>query len=209
MAGPLEQVARMRFAELEDVALAIAAEFTAVDAAVVHAHLDRLAVGLDGIAELDAGERAEGLLEELAGRQRFEADWLAGPDSLLLDRVVERRRGHPLALVIVYAAVARRAGVTLYPVGNERFVILADGSSSPTIAIDPTAGGRRPPAAVAWLCPHVVGVMVLQALSVRFLERGELEASIRAARLGLVLPLSRPMRARVRARVIALHARLN
>ena len=206
---PLEHLARIAHAQLEDVALAIAGEFTGVDTAAVDARLEQLSAGLEGIDRLDPAERAGALLDELAGRWRFEAGGRGDPESLFLHRVIERRRGHPLALAIVYAAVARRVGVALHPIGCGRFVILADASSRPTVALDPAGGRRRPPRSLAWVCPHVVGVMLLRALSVSYLERGQLERSIRAAKLGLVLPLGPPMRDRVRARAIELEARLN
>ena len=209
MARPLEHVLRMTGAQLEDVALAIAAEFTAHDPAAAHERLDSLALGLEGIGELGVVERAEALLDELGRRRRFESESRGGPESLLLDHVIERRRGHPVALAIVYAAVARRAGLTLHPVGNERVVMLADLSARPTIVLDPAEPCRRPPRSIGWLCPHVVGAALLEALLVRYLERGEIETAIRAAKLGLVLPLGPPPRRRLRSRVLALSATLN
>jgi regulator of sirC expression with transglutaminase-like and TPR domain len=105
-----------------------------------------------GIAELDPEARPEALVEELDGRQGFECTWRGGPESLLLDRVLEQRWGHPLSLVIVYAAIARRAGVRLHPVGGGRFVILADPSSTPAVAFDPIGVPRRVPRTIGWVC---------------------------------------------------------
>lgn len=92
MDRPLEDVVRTAGAELEDVALAIAAEFSTVDAAA-HARLDVLARSLGGIAELDPEARPEALVDELDRRQGFECTWRGGPESLLLDRVLEEDGG--------------------------------------------------------------------------------------------------------------------
>ncbi|MGH2954034.1 MAG: transglutaminase family protein [Solirubrobacterales bacterium] len=208
MARPLERVARLTGAPLDLVALAIAAEFRPLDEAAATAGLDRLARGL-AIAGLDPEARADAMLAVMSRRHGFDLAPRADPDSLFLDWVIETRRGDPLALAIVYAAVARRAGFELHPVGSPRFLLLGDPSATPPIAIDPVPGGRRPPRSMRWLCPHLVGAAMLGALERRFLERGRIDAAIRAAELRLVLPLGGELRRRHQRELIALRARLN
>jgi hypothetical protein len=209
MARPFDHVLRLPGAQPEDFALAIAAEFAAVDPAAAHERLDRLALGLGPIAGRPAADRALALVEALAVRRGFGCDLRSGPEGLLLDRVLARRRGHPLALAIVYGAVARRLGFELVTVGAERLAVLADPSSTPTVVFDPSGRMRQPPPAIRWLCPHVVGTMMLEALATRYLERGEIRTSIRALELATALPLGPPLRARVEVRLTALRARLN
>ncbi len=60
-----------------------------------------------------------------------------------------------------------------------------------------------------WLCPHVTGAMLLDALAGRYLERGEIRAAIRALELAGELPLGRPRGDRVRTRLASLRAGLN
>ena len=112
-----------------------------------------------------------------------------------------RRRAHPLALAIIYAAVARRLGFELVTVGIDRLAILADPSSTPTVVFDPSGRMRQPPSAIRWLCPHVVGAMMLEALATRYFERGDLQTSIHALELAMALPLGAPVRTRVQARL--------
>ena len=209
MARPFDHVLRLPGAQPEDLALAIASEFAPVDPAAAHERLDRLALGLDPIAARPAADRALALVEALAVRRGLGCDLRSGPDALLLDRVLVRRRGHPLALAIVYGAVARRLGFELVTVGVERLAILADPSSTPTVVFDPSGRMRRPPPAIRWLCPHVVGAMMLEGLATRYLERGEIRTSIHALELAMALPLGASARARAQRSLTALRARLN
>ena len=81
MARPLEHVLRMTGAQLEDVALAIAAEFTAHDPAAAHERLDSLALGLEGSGGLGGVERAEALLDELGAPSALRVRSRGGPES--------------------------------------------------------------------------------------------------------------------------------
>jgi regulator of sirC expression with transglutaminase-like and TPR domain len=131
------------------------------------------------------------------------------PEGLLIDRVLASRRGHPLLLAVVYAAVARRAGFDLHPVGNERMVLLGDNDAAPPLALDPVPGGRRPPSELRWLCPHVVGAMMLGALAVRWRQHGQPRLALRALELRLLLPVAPALRARHEHELRAARAQLN
>jgi Transglutaminase-like superfamily len=171
------------------------------------AGLDRLAAHADGIAKLEPMQRAQALVDLLAKRERFACDRERDPSSLLLDRVVEGRRGHPLALAVVYAAVARRAGVELNPI--ESVCMLGNPSADPPLAIDPAPRSRPPPRPARWLCPHIVALMLINAIGTRYLMRGDLARAIRAAELRLRLPLAGDARDRHAKDLASLRALLN
>ena len=105
-------------APLEEIALAIAAELKPVDAPRARAELDRLAATVDRSTVDEPELRAQALIAALAQGEGFAADSAEHPRSLMLDEVLVRRTGHPLALAIVYAAVAARIGVSLHAVGD-------------------------------------------------------------------------------------------
>jgi hypothetical protein len=209
LSQPFEQILRTPGVELEDLALAIAGEFGDVDVAAAHARLDAIALGLPPVVGLAPVDRAGMLFEHLGARHGFASELRAGPESLLFDRVLAECRAHPLALVIVYAAVARRAGVRLQPASRGRSVLLVDASQSPAVALDPACSVRGTPDSVAWTCPHALSALMLEALAARYLERGEDANAIRSLELTLPLPLAGPIRDRARRRLVSLRARLN
>jgi len=127
----------------------------------------------------------------------------------MLDRVVDERAGHPYALAVLHAAVARRCGVQLYPVGCGSKLLLADRGEARTLIIDPVPGGRRLDGELGWLCPHVVAKLLLDAIATRYLERGDIARAIRAGELRLKLPLDPRSRERQHLELKQLKARLN
>jgi len=199
----------MTGAPLEEVALAIAAEFRTVDLEGARANLDRLAEGFDGLGSLTPEERAQALLSGLIERRGLAATTCGCPDGLLLDQVLDLRRGHPLALCIVHVAVARRLGFELHVAGSGAVVMIGDPFTRPPLLIDPVPGGRRLPSSLHWLCPHVVGARMLTLLSERFATRGSLGDAIRAAELRDFLPLAAGNRDRHELELRRLRARLN
>jgi regulator of sirC expression with transglutaminase-like and TPR domain len=203
------ELARDEKAPLEDIALEIAAEFAPVAAGAARLDLDRLADGTQYIAELDPTERARLFVEVLARGEGFACDGDRDPGSLMLDRVLERRAGHPLALAVVYAAVARRAGFELHPIGNQSVCMLGDPQADPPLAIDPVPRGRPLPKPARWLCPHLLALMLINAIGARYMGRGDIGPAIRAAELRLLLPLGRDARARHEQELASLRALLN
>jgi regulator of sirC expression with transglutaminase-like and TPR domain len=197
-------------APLEEVALAIAAEFESVGDELARRRLDRLAedVNLDGLGE-EAGPRARELTEALGVRAGFTVCDGESPLALMLDRVLETRHGHPLALAILYAAVARRAGLELWLVGDECEVILASPRCEPPVAVDPVPGGRELQHEMRWLCPHMVAFRLINAIGERYLRRGDLARGIRAAELRTQLPLDPAAIARHELALERLRACLN
>lgn len=64
------------------------------------------------------------------------------PESSLLDRVLQRRRGLPILLCVVYMEVARRVGVTLEGVGFPGHFLVSPRDAEPRFFLDPYHRGR-------------------------------------------------------------------
>ena len=93
--------------------LAIAAEFRTVDAARTSFRLDEFARSLFAVAaERDPGAAARALAALLTDEVRLRRDE-SSLDGLWLDRTLERRAGHPLALAVIAAEIGRRAGLSV------------------------------------------------------------------------------------------------
>ena len=91
--------------------LAVAAEFRAVDAAALSFRLDEHArVMFDAAAARDGGATSHRLAALLTDELRFRTDE-SSIEGLWLDRVLDRRAGHPLALAVLAAEIGRRAGL--------------------------------------------------------------------------------------------------
>ena len=203
------EIVKLTGVPLEQVALAMAGEFRRVDASEALIRLDLIASELGDLAGLSATTRAQSLVEFLDCRVGFTARPDRDPDALMLDRVIEERAGHPLALAIIHAAVARRCGVQLFPVGCGSKLVLADRGEERTVIIDPVPGGRRLEGELGWVCPHVVAKMLLDATAIRHRERGDIARAIRAAELRLQLPLDPRARERHELELRRLRATLN
>jgi hypothetical protein len=96
---------------LDELLLALAAEFHEIDADRALRRLDRLAQRVHPLA---VGARAElaALVDALDCFTEMPADGRA-PSELMLDLVLERRRGAGLMLEVVRNEVARRAGIAV------------------------------------------------------------------------------------------------
>lgn len=94
---------------MDELLLALAAEFREIDARRALRRLDRLAARVDPLA---IGARAElaALVDVLAGFAETPQEHQA-PSELMLDLVLERRCGAGLMLEVVRNEVARRAGI--------------------------------------------------------------------------------------------------
>lgn len=94
---------------LDELLLALAAEFHEIDADGALRRLDRLAERVDPLA---IGARAElaALVDALHSFCELPADG-RDPTGLMLDLVLERRRGAGLMLEVVRHEVARRIGI--------------------------------------------------------------------------------------------------
>jgi regulator of sirC expression with transglutaminase-like and TPR domain len=93
----------------------------------------------------DPEDQARLLAEELGGRQGFVGDAATyhDPDNGLLHRVLERKRGLPISLAIVYVAVARRLGIRAYAITLPGHVVAAVANADRPVVLDPFHGGVR------------------------------------------------------------------
>jgi regulator of sirC expression with transglutaminase-like and TPR domain len=93
------------------------------------ARLDALAAG--------AGGSVDAVAEHLFGREDFRGDDedYANPANSLLDEVLDRRRGIPITLSVLFIEVARRAGVPLQGVGMPGHFLV--GTGDPDRFVDP------------------------------------------------------------------------
>jgi len=206
-------------ASLDLLALALAAEFHDVDAAVAISTLDLLGEDLSRAAGRTTG--APTALALACGEVLGEVHGFAGdqedydhPDNSMLDLVLTRRRGLPILLSVVYVEVARRAGIALAGVGLPGHFVVGHFGADPPLLLDPFAGGRTMESAVAWdhvrpWSAHETAMRMLNNLVLAHQRRGDLGAAIHAARLRLALPAEESLREILRTELRAMQARLN
>jgi hypothetical protein len=215
-----ETLARRPDAHLDELALAMAAEFGAVDAAAALAQLDALGAELhrlvasagDGTPAAEAAACAEllGVRHGFAGdRERYD-----DPRNSMLDRVLERRRGLPILLSAVYVEVARRADVEIAGVGLPGHYVVGHFGADPPLLLDPFAGGEAlevrtgDPLVRPW-SPQETAMRMLNNLVGSFQRRGDIGAAIRAGELRVALPAEETLTESLKADLRALQARLN
>ncbi len=205
---------------VEELALGLAAEFGPVDAAPVRMRLDALAD--DVVAELEqADPDPVGALGAVLGRRHGftgETREYDHPDNSMLPLVLERRRGLPITLSVVYVAVARRVGIPLLGVGLPgHFVAGHFGApgARPEL-LDPFHDGVRiavpeelPEDVLRPWGPHETVLRMLNNLVGSFSKRGSLAHAIHAADLRLMLPIEPEDMHRCTLEARALRARLN
>ena len=181
-----EDLAAVSDPRLDELALALAAEFRAVDADAALAHLDEL-------GEEVAGAGADG-------------DALAALTAVL---------GLPILLSVLYIEVARRAGLALAGVGLPGHYVVGRFAPPPPVLLDPFAGGTALDVAdfdvehVRPWGPHETALRMLNNLVGSFTRRQDLGRAIRAAELRLLLPVHDALAAELGAELRALRARLN
>jgi regulator of sirC expression with transglutaminase-like and TPR domain len=214
-----ETLARRADAQLDELSLAMAAEFRPVEASAALAALDtlgdelRVMVGEGGGTPADETRACTELLGERHGfagdRERYDE-----PDNSMLDRVLARRRGLPILLSIVYVEVARRAGVALSGVGLPGHYVVGHFGADPPLLLDPFAGGeplevRTPDPLVRPWSPHETVMRMLNNLVGSFQRRGDIGAAIRAGEMRVALPAEESLAESLQADLRAMKARLN
>lgn len=97
----------------------------------------------DGAAAASAPEQAGLLAGILAERHGFAGDGHSydAPINADMIRVLERRRGLPVTLAILYASLARRVGWTADPLDTPGHVLVRVGPADASVVIDPFHGG--------------------------------------------------------------------
>jgi regulator of sirC expression with transglutaminase-like and TPR domain len=209
-------LARRRSVTLDELALALAAEFRPVAGERALAELDRLGAALAAdrggspTEEADACRRLLAKQEGFAGN-RAEYD---DPDNSMLDLVLERRTGLPILLSVVYVEVGRRAGIELAGVGLPGHYVVGHFAASPPLLLDPFSGGRIVTGEVhrsdvrPWGA-HETAMRMLNNLVRSYAVRGDIGRAIRAAELRLELPEERERRESLGAELRSLKALLN
>jgi regulator of sirC expression with transglutaminase-like and TPR domain len=212
---PFAAVAADPAASLDALALALAAELRPVDADAALARLDELAGEVREVAAATGGPL--GALRFVLGERRGFAgatEEYDHPDHSMLDLVLERGRGLPIALSVVYVATARRAGIRLDGVGlSGHYVVGQFGAGAEPVLLDPFAGGATivapNPAEVRPWAAHETALRMLNNLVGSYTRRNDLGRAIRAAEMRLELPVEPALREALAAELRGLRARLN
>jgi regulator of sirC expression with transglutaminase-like and TPR domain len=203
---------------LDVLALALASEFGDVRWQAAGDRLDQL--GREVAACLSDSPRAPHrdvaacrlVLSERDGFEGDDADY-GDPRNSMLDQVLERRRGLPITLSIVWIEVARRAGVRLAGVGLPGHYVVGHFQPDPPLLVDPFRGGPiitsdAPAELVRPWSAHETVLRMLNNLVGSYTERGDLARALHAA--GLRLHLTRGEEREAYAGELArLEARLN
>ena len=183
-------VSRQRRPDLDELLLTLAAQFRPVDERRALERLDEYSRRLFGLAELHADGQAGCVSHALRHDLGMEAGGLDDAENLMLDRVLERRRGHPLLLAVVAVELARRAGVIgrLYSTRARWFA----GFGAPRIALVEISSSRAPIPSSNQLrrhCAHQVAFGTLCGLRQSYAARARhREADLAARLLGAVRP---------------------
>ncbi len=216
---PFAELAAAPETPMDLLALALAAEFRAIDAGHALRTLDALGDELAQRAARTTGEPAEVALAcgQLLGadhgfagdRERYD-----DPSNSMLDLVLARRRGLPILLSVVYIEVARRAEIPIGGVGLPGHFVVAHFGADPPVLLDPFDGGRVLGATVGGAFPrpwraHEIAMRMLNNLVAAYERRADLTRALRAARMRLRLPADRQLREALEGELRALEARLN
>ena len=209
--APFADLATLPEPSLDELALALAAEFRDVDAAGALARLDEL--GEEVLAA--SGDGLAALGDVLGDRHGFagETKNYDDPANSMLDLVLRRRAGLPIVLSIVYVEVARRAGIALVGVGLPGHFVVGRFGTRSRVLLDPFAGGIRivvpPSVAVRPWGPHETALRMLNNLVGSYTRRNDIGRAIRAAEMRLELPLEDQPAEALGAELRSLRARLN
>lgn len=198
--------------DLAELALLVACEaHPDLDVEAALLRIDALADGLRtrGFPRTDAAAQAAALAGYLHGALGFHGDTedYYDPRNGLLDEVLERRRGLPLTLSVLYVAVARRLGAEAYGIALPGHYVAGIGDG---VVIDPFHGGRRlDEATMAALVRRTAGVAfhramvrpasavttvrrLLDNLTRDYLRRADPRSALWTVELKLLLPEPRP-----------------
>ena len=204
---------------LDALTLAIAAELRGIDADRAMARLDLLgdevAGALEAVPRTPEAE-VQACVEVLGDRYGFEGDreQYDDPSNSMLDLVLERRRGLPILLSVVYVEVGRRADVQLSGVGLPGHYVAGHFGTTPPLMLDPFDGGTRvvpqaDPQTVRPWTAHETAMRVLNNLVLAYQRRGNIGAALRSAELRMDLPADDELREQLQGELRALQARLN
>lgn len=204
---------------LDGLALALAAEFRRVDEIAARASLNAFGGDLYEVLEgvpATPPAQAAACAEVLGRRYRFKGDTedYDDPGNSMLDLVLERRRGLPILLSVVYVEVARRAGVPLQGVGLPGHFVVGHFGATPPLLLDPFNRGTfvdtdAEPELVRPWGPHEIAMRILNNLVAAYQRRGDLANALHAAAMRLKLPPGLQPQADLHRELRALQSRLN
>ena len=202
-------------ARMGALALALAAEFRDVDEAAALTRLDELGAEVRAAAA-ETRDELGAIAMVLGGEYGFAGarEEYDHPDHSMLDLVLERRRGLPITLSVVYVETARRAGIALDGVGlSGHYVVGQFRRGAGPVLLDPFAGGGRTqapdPSEVRPWGAHETALRMLNNLVGSYTRRNDLGRAIRAAELRLELPLEPVLHEALLAELRGVRARLN
>lgn len=224
----LAREVRRADADPAELALCVCAEADAnVDVDLALLRIDALADGLrvqDALTGDSEGD-ARTLAAYLAGEHGFvgDADDYHDPDNGLLTSVLERHRGLPITLSILYVAIARRLRVPAWGIAHPGHYYVGVGTRDRTIVLDPFAGGVVVPheelaervrtatagrvgftrAHLRPASPALTTRRLLSNLTRDFTNRGRLDDALWTVDCKLVLPNALPDDHRVRGELLA------
>jgi hypothetical protein len=175
-----------------DALLTIASEFRSLDLDQTSFRLDDLARGLFAVAaDRDPGAAARELARLLTEEVRMRQDE-SSLEGLWLDRALERRAGHPLALAVVAAEIGGRAGLKVGICSTAWGWYAGIGEPDRLWLIDPACDpGPTPEGPVRCHCGHEVAFAALTGVYARLVRDGDQPAAFRAAQLRGRLPVAR------------------
>ncbi|WP_454887410.1 transglutaminase family protein [Sphingomonas oryzagri] len=168
MGGVTDTIAYLGLVEDEDIRIEIAAlELSALDhpgvdlepyLAILSDMEERLAA--TGGDAIDGGEQARALAQVIAADYGFvgDRDGYDAPVNADMIRVIDRRKGLPVSLSILYAGLARRLGWLAEALDTPRHVVVALAPSDAPQIIDPFSRGRiLTPGQLLALIGHATG----------------------------------------------------
>ena len=175
-----------------DALLAIASEFRAYDADRTSFRLDDYSRTLFGVAaERDPGAAARELARLLTEEVRLRRDE-SSLEGLWLDRTLDRRAGHPLAMAVVAAEIGRRAGLKVGICSTSWGWYAGIGEPEKLWLIDPACDpGPTPSGPVRAHCGHEVAFAALTGVYARLVRDGDGAAAHHAVELRGRLPVAR------------------
>jgi regulator of sirC expression with transglutaminase-like and TPR domain len=206
---------------LDLLALALAAELRPeVDAGGALATLDALGAELAQVVArlaIDPAAQLRACSDLLGAAHGFtgDDDDYDHPDNSMLDLVLERRRGLPIVLSVVYVEVARRAGLPLAGVGLPGHFVVGHFGGPQVLLIDPfnrgarLQGGDAGPGFVRPWAPAEIAMRMLNNLVAGHTRRGDFGLAIRAAELRLLLPADAALRETLEVELRGMQATLN
>jgi len=181
--------------------------------------IDSIIAALDGLADglhLPEGstlfESIARLNHHLFQEHGFEGDKdeYDSPDNSLISKVIERRKGLPILLSVVYMELARRVGISIDGIGFPTHFMVSPSGADPRFFIDPFHQGevmRREQmrrwferlahhhqgtlrSFGAWIHPvnnRIILVRMNNNLKASCMRRGDLEGALRAVERLLIL----------------------